>query len=588
MPISPLFVKYQTKSGKFYAYDLATNEIVRIGKVTHAILDDYGVLTLNEIVEKYYLFGKDNVHEALKQLGKLQNRGILPGHFPVMPLQAKRIRCQGKEETLDDFLRNHRQSLTLELTQQCNLRCEYCSYGRHYPEKGRHHNDAVMTFDTAKAAVKAFLGHRVCSGGIAFYGGEPLLEFDLLRQIVLFAEEFGDQCGIKPGFSISTNGTLLTDEKLPFLVDHNIGVAVSLDGDKKTHDRYRRFRHGTNSEHKLGSYDIVVRNMKRFAELHPNYTHRSINLTLTATSDFEAINDHLKSLTKYWRIATHVVNDPKQLAIRGSGGSVIQCGCWKPCPCSAECYGQSDCLLDSNDSDGSVRLDSGDDNAGEQLTDFANWTHERLASFRSGHECMLEDLCHCDDLASVEEKHPLYLNHFVKRVQRLHQRPMGYNPKVWRCCRYPCFVGSIEILCSAQGVLCTCEKVNTDTFFQIGSAEGDVDIDRARRLIELEQSLGNCANCVLRFYCYVCIANLEVSQQNSGTADALAYQQMCRTRLKMFPERLKEYTQIMESNPEILDEIHTVANWTRDVKTILTNEQLREVEVGIEELESAI
>ena len=90
-----------------------------------------------------------------------------------------------------------------------------------------------MSLTTAKDAIRDYFGHPQCNGIVTFYGGEPLLEFDLLKQAVLFAEETGHQTGINPDFQVTTNGTLLTDDRIRFLVDHDIFVTVSLDGNKR-------------------------------------------------------------------------------------------------------------------------------------------------------------------------------------------------------------------------------------------------------------------------------------------------------------------------------------------------------------------
>lgn len=122
--------------------------------------------------------------------------------------------------------------LTLHLTERCNLRCRYC-YAPH-----REVQD--MTLQTARQAMA--LGKRLTPPGeicgIAFFGGEPLLCWELLQRVVL---EGGHR------FKVTTNGTLLTDERLDWLVAHHVLVAMSLDGTALAHDAHRRGPDGQGS-----------------------------------------------------------------------------------------------------------------------------------------------------------------------------------------------------------------------------------------------------------------------------------------------------------------------------------------------------
>ena len=124
-----------------------------------------------------------------------------------------------------------------------------------------------MSFETAKKAVTTFMNHRPKRAGIGFYGGEPLLEFDLLKRIVLLAEKLAGQWATSVGFSITTNGTLLTDEKIHFLAQHAFSVLVSLDGDKKSHNRYRVFRNDNRPGERIGSFDTVGQDMRGSSNL---------------------------------------------------------------------------------------------------------------------------------------------------------------------------------------------------------------------------------------------------------------------------------------------------------------------------------
>lgn len=292
MAIAPLFLKYKTRSGNCYVYDPGTNEIVRVGEVIFEVLNDFHLLDNEEIIVKYRLLGEANVREALARLEELQSRRILCDHGSQTSSKTEQVVCDGKVEPITDFLGSRRRMLIIELTQRCNLRCEYCCYGEHYshPQLRRHGCDTI-SFDTAKKAVEEFIFHEPQNGLVAFYGGEPLLEFELLKEIVFFAEGLAGKHSLDLGFSTTTNGTLLTDEKIHFFVEHDFMVFVSLDGTKASHDRYRVFRSKQHQKRAAGSYDIIVRNLKRFVELYPDHSGRGLSVTLTATTDYSGSND---------------------------------------------------------------------------------------------------------------------------------------------------------------------------------------------------------------------------------------------------------------------------------------------------------
>lgn len=153
---------------------------------------------------------------------------------------------------------------SLNLTRACNLACSYpCfTYGC---TKGS------MPFETARKIVD-FLANQAAESGeksieISFWGGEPLIEWNLLKQIVLYTK-----AAIHPAISVSfggtVNGTLLTTEKLDFLNEHNILFMVSIDGTQETHDFYRKSPQG------FGSHKIIMRNMEKVLEKWPNYRVR--------------------------------------------------------------------------------------------------------------------------------------------------------------------------------------------------------------------------------------------------------------------------------------------------------------------------
>jgi uncharacterized protein len=133
--------------------------------------------------------------------------------------------------------------LTLHLTRACNLKCDYC----YSPPRG----GQAMTRETGALALE--LGARLCEGscGIVFFGGEPLLHKDLIRNLVAEARRMQAAGQGHFHFKLTTNGLLLDEEFLQFALDEDVLIGMSLDGVAQAHDRHRRLPDGSPSFERL-------------------------------------------------------------------------------------------------------------------------------------------------------------------------------------------------------------------------------------------------------------------------------------------------------------------------------------------------
>lgn len=143
----------------------------------------------------------------------------------------------------------------LHLTLACNLRCRYCYAPRQSHER--------MSLETGRKAIDLVAGLGDGSFCVSFFGGEPLLMFDEIVQLVDFAERRGAELGKKACFRLSTNGTLFTEERLRFCRQHAVYFAVSLDGDREAHDAQRIFPDGR------GSFDELDAKLAMMLEYNP-------------------------------------------------------------------------------------------------------------------------------------------------------------------------------------------------------------------------------------------------------------------------------------------------------------------------------
>ncbi|NBI18892.1 Cys-rich peptide radical SAM maturase CcpM [Neglecta sp. X4] len=191
---------------------------------------------------------------------------------------------------IEEILRGHVFNLILQVTQNCNLRCSYCAYSGNY--YNRTHTTQKMSYDVAKRAVDFLFEHSSeCEEiVIGFYGGEPLLEFDLVKRVVDYADHIGWGKNIQ--YVVTTNATLLKGEILDFLVAHNFSVMVSFDGPKEVHDKNRKFIDGK------GSFDLIINNLELVKERYPDfYKNIMTNTVLSPTEDYECIKKFFEADT---------------------------------------------------------------------------------------------------------------------------------------------------------------------------------------------------------------------------------------------------------------------------------------------------
>lgn len=166
-----------------------------------------------------------------------------------------------KIRPIDDFRNDFFSYLTIIMCNDCNLACSYCYEGQgNFKHSGRHVilKQAYKAIDVLLESVDK---HHYQYMGITFFGGEPLLRFDDIKDIVSYCDEHKNRNTVIH-YCIVTNGTLLTEEKREFFKKHNFHITLSIDGDKETHDKERKFKNGK------GSYDIIAENVRNYL---PNF-----------------------------------------------------------------------------------------------------------------------------------------------------------------------------------------------------------------------------------------------------------------------------------------------------------------------------
>ena len=138
------------------------------------------------------------------------------------------------------------QTLVLHVTEDCNLNCSYCYHAK---GNGKTRDRKVMSLATAQNAVDFLLANAgpLEEVTLVFFGGEPLMNYDLVAKTAEYATEQGRSLGKRVSFSLTTNGTLLSPGIIDFLIAHDFTITVSLDGPDALHNRFRPFRDGRNA-----------------------------------------------------------------------------------------------------------------------------------------------------------------------------------------------------------------------------------------------------------------------------------------------------------------------------------------------------
>ena len=182
------------------------------------------------------------------------------------------------------------QTLVMNLTNQCNLSCTYCYEFGEDKVATPEGKAKFMDLETAKISVDLLLKESAGRQAvhITFFGGETLMNFPLLKNVVAYANQQATAEGRTIDFSLTTNATLLTPAIIDFLSENQIGVTVSMDGPPDLHDKLRVFANGR------GSYDIIEPRVRALIQGHRT---RPITARVTLTNgvtDVVRIFRHLK------------------------------------------------------------------------------------------------------------------------------------------------------------------------------------------------------------------------------------------------------------------------------------------------------
>ena len=180
-------------------------------------------------------------------------------------------------------------ALCLHISHDCNLACRYC-----FAEEGKYHQSRreLMSYEVGKQALDFLVAN---SGNrhnleVDFFGGEPLMNFEVVKQLVGYGRSIEEKYDKKFRFTLTTNGVLLNDEILEFANKEMSNLVLSIDGRKEVHDLMRPFRGGQ------GSYDAIVDKLKKAADSRDQMNYYVRGTFTRNNLDFSEDVKHLAEL----------------------------------------------------------------------------------------------------------------------------------------------------------------------------------------------------------------------------------------------------------------------------------------------------
>ncbi len=216
------------------------------------------------------MFEETDKNEILTSLNKkyAERDDITESDIEECYAQVETLKNQGKLFTPDTFANKAGdlkaktsgviKALCIHIAHTCNLNCEYC-----FASQGKYHGDrALMSFETGKQALDFLVANSGTRRNLEvdFFGGEPLMNFNVVKQMVEYARSIEKEHNKNFRFTLTTNGMLIDDDVIDFANREMSNVVLSLDGRKEVHDRYRVDYAGN------GSWEKIVPKFQKLVE----------------------------------------------------------------------------------------------------------------------------------------------------------------------------------------------------------------------------------------------------------------------------------------------------------------------------------
>ncbi len=251
--------------------DTASGSVHSVDEVAFNIIKYYKSKSSDEIVDiitKEYGISEKEVLECIEDVKTLENEGKL---WSVDEYENLAIDFKKRNTVI--------KALCLHVAHSCNLNCSYC-----FAAQGKYHGaDSLMSYETGKRALDFLIENSGTRHNLEvdFFGGEPLLNFDVVKQLVAYARSIEKQHNKNFRFTLTTNGVLIDDDVIDFCNKEMDNVVLSLDGRRDKHDFFRKDLAGN------GSYDKILPKFKELVQkrggknyyMRGTFTHNNVDFT---------------------------------------------------------------------------------------------------------------------------------------------------------------------------------------------------------------------------------------------------------------------------------------------------------------------
>jgi uncharacterized protein len=478
---------FRTGRGREYLYDDVTGCIFPWNALRERALEfdiaGEGMDALDGLVSKY---GGGSVQAALRFVRHWREKY---GAFVREWSDDFWTSCP-EPSNLEQIIRNRSFELLLVLTENCNLCCKYCALSEVYP-LNRVRSTARMSLETAKRAIDFYIDlvspqmarnpHK--RFGLSLYGGEPMMNMAVLNGLLAYCRDVYPDSFLPV---MTTNGTLLTPKLVETLIEHDVQIAISIDGPENEHDRLRVDVEGR------GSFARIAKNLRFLKEEHSEYWATKV----TSVSVFDWGTD-LESVEAFFAENEDMI--PRSIFVNAVGSRNTQ---WY-----------------------------------ERYTP-ADWERMNVALAR---------LRKRYKQAKIEGEAPSsYSSALIGMGISLMplRRRLGDSRPHFLPFSGTCVPGD-KIAVHVDGKIDMCERVNGT--YPIGHLDhGGIDYERLREMIDRYRSqvLANCPACPATKHCNLCFSLLE--RKDGFAAD----EGLCANAVNEAKRCLSDYVSILEANPD--------------------------------------
>lgn len=238
-----------------------------------------------DIINMYESSTKEDIERAI--LKKYSSLGIVKADVDECFCDIEELKAEGKLFSEDTFKPDVGilakrdtviKAMCLHIAHTCNLNCDYC-----FASQGKYHGErALMTFEVGKRALDFLIENSGTRRNLEvdFFGGEPLMNFDVVKRLVAYARSVEKEHGKNFRFTLTTNGMLIDDDVIDFANREMDNVVLSLDGRKEVNDRFRKTAGG------VGSFDIIVPKFQKLVEARKGKNYYMRGTFTHANTDF--------------------------------------------------------------------------------------------------------------------------------------------------------------------------------------------------------------------------------------------------------------------------------------------------------------